>query len=509
VRLSALEPVGLQQFEGDTFVQVEVSGEQGATRCGALVAARLVRPVAAVEETPLRPLPAPAKTRDLVTRWRAGDDGVLDALADLDLDAQFDALDRLALTRAASSAVLFERLSSDHRLPAAVRRAAVRRLTPAWSSQTLAELVARESAWTVRLEAAYALLPVVERALLPGGGDATAFERLLVERILQDDAEPVRRNVLARLPGLVMVRHADRLRPLLAEASPNVRAVAIETFAAASLAPPRDLASWLEGDAVAVRVAAGAALVSLGRREDVPRLWRHLSSDVRAVRLAVSPLLERLDDESIGPSLWRLLVEESLEPEPDEPYRRRLADALDRHPFDALAPMLAAHLDGERPFRERLLLATLLAAIDPPRAREALSVDWGSTARDRRLIAAATAPDDPGSRERRHALLTDVDDDLRAAAILGLCRWAETPDPALDEVELAPRGLGPDAMRARASCGAARVSPRRWRTTLEAAATAGPTSWSTPAAALVLLGLGFVLTRPGTSRRTRRTSPGS
>ena len=511
VRLSSLEPSGQRLVDGDPFLRVDVAGEPGAPRCVPAVDGRRVFDVADVTEDDGSNLPAVAVDGTLVQRLASADDAAFEALMQVDVDGAHAVVAAIASRGGAGAAPVLERLATDGRLSPVIRREVVRRLSADWSLKALSRIVTGDEAWPVRLQAAYGLLPLVERALLPGGPDASAVESQLVTVVMGDPSEVVRRNVLSRLPGLVVARNVDALRPLLkaGAGADALRGAAVESFAAASLLSRRDLGGLLEDGSWRVRTAAAAGLVRLADKADVAPLWRHLAHDLRPVRLAVSPLVERLDDDSIGPVLWRLLLEESREPEPDEAHRRRLADGLVRRPFDGLAPMVAARITEDLLPRERLLLSELFAGIDPERARLVMREGWTSDDPERRAVVAATAPDDAEARARRRALLTDPDDDLRAAAVIGLCRWANGPDPSLDEVELAPTGLGPDAMRSRAACGRLPPDSKRWRTSLEAATAAGPTGWSTPAAALALLVLGFAVTRRDTSMRSRRRIPGS
>lgn len=459
--------------------------------------------------------PEPRADDALVARLGAGDLEALDELDRRPLEEALVEVDALAARADAKALATLELVARRH--PHwRVRRAALGTLDATVSTAAIIELARNDPAWEVRHGAIEQLGLLAGSLGLPGLPSAVAPEELLVEVARGDPAWEVRRAALWQLSSAAAARNQAPLEQLAAtDAEPRVRAAALETLAGAGLASRLLLRRAFADPAAPVRMSAAGALVRLLERGDLPALWSAMNAPERGVRLAAAPLLDRLDDRTIGPLVWTLYLREAEETDADTEYLRTLATYLARLPFPSLAATAGLRLDQPISPAEKRVLTTLYATLAPAEAAARLTPLLASPDAALRGVAAESTPSSAAVATRRIALLQDEEPDVRAAALLGLCRLdGGAPPEVLALADLVPMGLGQEALHVRQTCGAPEARPVRFATALEGrldddAAPAGAGRGAWPAAVGMLLlfvsVLGLKLT--GSTGPVRPTRP--
>jgi HEAT repeat protein len=256
------------------------------------------------------------------------------------------------------------------------------------------------------------------------------------------------------------------------DSEPQVRAAALEALAGARQLDHGEAKRALQDKAPEVRAVAAAALASELKASDTPDLWKALNDPERGVRLAASTFLPHIQDASIGSKLWMLYLAESEQLDADPQFQRAVLDELGRAPFPELAHQVQERLQQPLSPIERRLLSRLFSKLNPVAAAQRFLAEMQAGEPQTRALAADVAPATPEVRARRFELLQDPDSDVRAAAIIGLCRAPDAPrgDERLGRVPLDPTPLGQEAVITRSQCGTPEPTPQPMQTSLEGSA---------------------------------------
>lgn len=496
----AIEPVGSIALSGTSFERLHVIGSTGSLRClealpserggldgtvqwldgqgGALrIGADDDEPDRLPEsifEPPAERVPSAAVEPGFLEALARADSEALSSVAQSDVATALALTYRLASIQGGSRVVALERIARLHS-HWLVRRTALGLLAADLSLETLVEAAREDDAWQVR-QGALSAIGRQWLALSRQGASTDHLMRALIERASEDSNWIVRREALWVLGASTDSKATAAVRAASRDADPRVRATSLELLAESGQLSRADARSALADDATSVRVIGALVLARNVDAADVTLLWQAMRDPDRAVRLAASELLDFIHDDTIAGDLWKLFVEEAARVDADGAYLERLAGALSRAPFPLLPTLVEQRLPEATP-GERRALARLLATVAPERARTLLASDLDSPDGWRRAIAAEVLPNDGTVLERKRELLADEDDDVRAAAVLGLCR---TPGPVhaeeLASVALASTSLGREAAVALARCGVRAEDRPRLRTALNAPTNDKPTS---------------------------------
>lgn len=344
-----------------------------------------------------------------------------------------------------------------------IRRAALAASDPTLAFELLTTLARTDGAWEVRHGALERLGAVAAAPLAIAGPRSEEAATILRERARSDDAWEVRRVALWQLSTAQVAEGGDALRDgLLADAEPRVRAAALEVLTGAGVAGEVHQLHALDDVSPEVRAMAAYLLARAPSGRTAARLWTAMNDSARAVRIAASAMLPFVEIAGLEPVLWRLFLDEAERVDAQSSYLARLADALGRQPQPALAGEIAQRLDAQIAPAERRILARLYGRIAPAEALARFQTQLASTDAPVRSIAVDAIPDTPATRTARLALLDDADADVRAGAVLGLCRLAgDVLGAKRDSIDLAPGELGFAAAQALARCGVADEEPKR------------------------------------------------
>lgn len=431
------------------------------------------------EELP--PVPADAR---LVEQLAQGSSAALEALSATPVPAALAAVDRLSAAPGPASLLALERVAREH--PHwRVRRAAVLTLAPAASFEALAALAQVDKHWAVRL-AVMEILGRVAEGMVEGAeplGEEAA--RVLLTALEKDKAWEVRRTAVWQLSVPRVKAAAATLRRIAGnDRHPAVRVAALEALFGAGELKRDDARRALQASNDQVRAVAAAALVDTMKSQDAPDLWRAMTDRARVVRLAAVGLLDRVDDSTLGPKLWPLYVAEADQLDADPGYLSAVLDALARHPPPGVAKKMRTRLKEPLSPVELRLLARSLARVSPQDAL-AVAAEWlDSPNPELRSVAADALPDTAEVRRRRFALLDDPVEEVRAGAVLGLCRTRggevlsalglKSEAALVTRAALAPGGIAQEAILAAQRCGRDTPDAPRIRTALFAANPARP-----------------------------------
>jgi HEAT repeat protein len=439
--------------------------------------------------TPLVTFPPVDNT--LVQGLASGAADARQEFAALPLDAALIQLGALAARGGPEVLAVLEKLAgADTRSP--VRRRAVMSLDPTISAATILDRALHDTAWQVRLAAVEQLGRL---ATSPSPRAADGVSALL--QVATSDADwTVQRRAIWALSSAMVRDAAASLHALASRPSADarVRAVALESLAGAHVIERDEITRALVDPAPEVRAIGAELLAAQMGPGDAPALWRALNDPDRLVRLATAPFLDHIDDPTIAPALWRLYQSEAVLVDADSDFERSILGALARHPDVVVADAMKTRLmEGPLPPDERRLLSRTLAAAAPAMARGVLEPWLASPDPHLRSVAADAAPDSPAVHDRRVELLGDPDSDVRAGALLGLCRASLVPlNEIADKIDLARTPLGDEASAAAARCGAHAPQVTRLRTYLAGPpppgeARQGGGSWAAIVAIVLLI----------------------
>jgi HEAT repeat protein len=498
--LEDVEPVASFQLEGTGFVRLRLSGPASLRCMGELTdrdsidgsirwfdgppRALLHRPKlksdVEVEDKDWFNAPnitPPSLDRTLLHALEQGSAEARRTLSSLPADAAINQAKSLQVLGSPGALAALEVIAVDD--PRwSVRRVAVQALHPVLSANVLLNRVDHDPAWQVRLAA------VGQVGRLAASDDPRAQEGAeALLRVLRGDHDwTVQRQAIWSMTSAQVRRANQALRELIhrPDVDSRVHAAVLEVLGGAGLVTPDDLDPELANPAAGVRAVAAELLSANVTAAESAKLWRALNDRDRLVRLAAAPFLARVDDDTIGPDLWRLYVTEADELDADADFEHVVLDTLARHPFAGFPDALLGRL--QRPLRpeERRLLSRTLATVAPAAAFSFLQPSFSAQDPVLRSIAADAVPDNPTTHEARLKLLADPDADVRAGALLGLCRSASKP--MMEEAEnaqLENTALGQEAAAAATRCGHAPINPPRLRTHL-----AGPDARESSGAAV-------------------------
>jgi hypothetical protein len=412
-------------------------------------------------------LPAPVADPALAKELEHGSADALARLDKLDLDVALAQVDALIAQTGPGPLATLEQIARKH--PHwRVRRAATEALNPFVSLPALIEIARTDPAWEVRIGAVALLQPAANTQQQ----DAA---KLVIDRLQHDVSWEVRRQALWNLSTELVEDAKDVIRQTLRnDPEPQVRAAALEVLAGGRVLTHGEARTVLRDSSPIVRAVAASALAREMSETDAPVLWQALNDPERIVRIAAAAFLTRLTDASIGPQLWQLYLREADQVDSDPAYERTVLEALARAPYGGLAGQVQQRLSTMLPPDERRLLSRLLARLDPKLALALLAPDLSSTEALTRSIAADAAPSAPQVAERRLALLADPETDVRAGAVLGLCRGSPVDAAvreSLSHVELSTTPLGQEAALALPRCGQPETTMPFIHTALAAAGT--------------------------------------
>jgi hypothetical protein len=471
-------PAQTFEFEGARFLRLDVDGPPYVVRCldelvpprrgvdgsiawfdgqaAGVVVPRDREPRAVPDSVwydTERAWPSAPRDAKLLERLASGDTEALDDLfgkqalealtLTVELTGTATARAQVALSAIATSALHWR-----------VRAQAIAALPPLLSRETLSGLARDEPDWHVRYAAVLALGRIADGGGLPGVPQDEAVEELIVARALADAAPEVRRAALAQLTSAAVGRHLTTLgERTRVDPDARVRAASLETLVGSGLVARKIVRQALGDAAPQVRMAAVSGLLAAFEPGDAPALWTAMNAPERGIRLAAAPLLDRIDDGTIGRAVWNLLLEEANQLDSDGVTLRTYADFLQRHPFDGLATVVGERLKSQLAPHERRLMGRLFAGVAVDDGRQLFEPMMDSSDPELRALAAEVAP--PGERadRTRLRLLSDVDEGVRAAALLGLCQPGSSRRPEIDAVELGPSPLAYEAMLRRQVCG--------------------------------------------------------
>jgi HEAT repeat protein len=359
-----------------------------------------------------------------------------------------------------------------------VRRAAIESLNPIVSTRALMEAARRDASWEVRAGAVEMLQTMANTVDPSLPTRSTEAAKLVIELIARDAAWEVRRQAIWTLSSELVGDAKGVLRERLqTDPEPRVRATALEALAGARQLDRSEAKRALKDPAPEVRAIAAVAFASEMRVGDAPELWKALNDPARGVRLAASGFLARIQDATIGPKLWELYLAESELIDADPSFQRVVLDELGRAPFPELASKVRERLQQSLAPEERRLLSLLFSKLEPAQAAQQFLPETRSEDARVRALSAEVAPDTPEVLARRLELLQDNDSDVRAAAVLGLCRSKDAArhEGRIAALQFEPTPLGQEAVVARSQCGAPEPRMIPLQTALEA-----PTGLATP-----------------------------
>lgn len=412
-------------------------------------------------------IPSPVAESELVSELALGLMNAVSRFEALDHGRQWATLHALKLRTGSSISVAMERVATSKALWS-VRRAALQSLDPALSWETVITATGDSEAG-IRLSALGTAVLVADRAV--PGLEARAGEALeLVLRALESEPHwAVRRGLLLSLS----LRQARKLEDVLRrvmwdDAIPVVRATALEVLHQAGELSRGDALKLAADPVVVVRASGVAALVERMAERDAPVLWQELVGNSRPVSHAAVGLLWRIDDPTLAPLLWPLYSREAELLDADPQFLESVLAYIGRHPAPGVVRHLSRRLEGNLSPVERRLLGRTLAKLDPKETERLFGADLDSADPVLRSIAADVLPNSSSIDNRRVEIIdNDPDSDVRASALIGLCRKrGQEPGNLFRRAALLPTALGEEALVAFQNCGQEPLERRRLRTAI-------------------------------------------
>lgn len=442
-------------------------------------------------------LPRPKLDSEFTTALAQGSQQAVENLEKLPFAEQWAALEGLALRQGAAVQVALERVAASGALWT-VRRAALMALDPklAWGAVLKA---AKDPHPGMRLSA-LPYLAYYDDGIVAGAPGAGKEAWELLEGLFRSDPSwSIRRAVLFSLSIAQARKHASTLKKRMkSDDSGLVAAAALEVLDASGELGRSEIRELIDDPRRPVHLAAISALSRQMSAQDAPLLWEKFISPIPEQAHAAVSFLHLIDDDSIRPALWPLYLREAERLDPELWYLETMLDYIQRHPPENAPQLLFERLQTPISPNERRLVARVFAALAPEAAESLFLSALDSPDAAERALAADVLPDSSQIRERRLALLdSDPDSDVRAAALIGLCRSpGQEADKLLSRAMLQPSALANEAMAAFQRCGQPPLKFQRIKTQLlgpSASEAHGNSGWEWLAFAGVLLLLGSVL----------------